>query len=130
VQLVGKESLSEDQKVVMEIAKILREDFLQQNAFTDYDYTCPLNKSIGMLRCTITLYTCCQKAIQDSPADQKVTWAQIKTAFGGPADSPNGIIQKVIETKFLMPKDPDLDAKYMALCDEVKMAFQNFTDAL
>ena len=37
---------------------------------------------------------------------------------------------QVIETKFLMPKDPDLNAKYMALCDEVKMAFQNFTDAL
>ena len=28
----------------MEIAKIIREDFLQQNAFTDYDYTCPLEK--------------------------------------------------------------------------------------
>ena len=36
VQLVGKESLSEDQKVVMEVAKIIREDFLQQNAFTEY----------------------------------------------------------------------------------------------
>jgi len=130
VQLVGKESLSEDQKVVMEIAKILREDFLQQNAFTDFDYTCPLNKSIGMLKTIITLYTCCQKAIQDSPADQKVTWAQIKTAFGGPADTPNGIIQKVIDTKFIMPKDPDMDAKYRTLCEEILMGFQNFTDAL
>ena len=36
VQLVGKDSLGEDQKVVMEIAKIIREDFLQQNAFSDY----------------------------------------------------------------------------------------------
>ena len=54
-----------------------------------------LHTHTGMLRCMITLYTCCQKAIQDSPADQKVTWAQIKTAFGGPADTPNGIIQKV-----------------------------------
>ena len=35
----------------MEIAKILREDFLQQNAFTDFDYTCPLNKSIGVRVC-------------------------------------------------------------------------------
>lgn len=29
VQLVGKDSLSEDQKTVLEIAKIIREDFLQ-----------------------------------------------------------------------------------------------------
>jgi len=71
VQLVGKESLSEDQKVVMDVAKIIREDFLQQNAFTDYDYMCPLNKSVGMLRCIITLYNCSQKAIGDSPEGAK-----------------------------------------------------------
>merc|ERR1712232_295372 len=38
VQLVGKESLSEDQKCTLEVAKIIREDFLQQNGFTDYDF--------------------------------------------------------------------------------------------
>ena len=80
VQLVGKESLSEDQKVVMEVAKIIREDFLQQNAFTDYDFTCPLVKSVGMLKCIMAFYDHCQKAIADSPADAKVTWATIKVA--------------------------------------------------
>ncbi|CDJ52104.1 vacuolar ATP synthase catalytic subunit A, putative [Eimeria brunetti] len=44
VQLVGKDSLSEDQKLILEVAKIIREDFLQQNAFSDYDYMCPLHK--------------------------------------------------------------------------------------
>lgn len=44
VQLVGKDSLSEDQKLIMETAKIIREDFLQQNSFTDYDFMCPLAK--------------------------------------------------------------------------------------
>jgi V-type H+-transporting ATPase subunit A len=44
VQLVGKDSLSETQKLIMEVAKIIREDFLQQNSFTDYDYTCPFFK--------------------------------------------------------------------------------------
>jgi V-type H+-transporting ATPase subunit A len=29
VQLVGKDSLSEDQKAVLEVAKVIREDFLQ-----------------------------------------------------------------------------------------------------
>lgn len=37
-------------QVVLEIARLIREDFLQQNAFTDYDYTCPLYKSLGMLK--------------------------------------------------------------------------------
>ena len=46
VQLVGKESLSEDQKVVMDVADIIIDDYLYQNAFTSYDYTCPLAKSV------------------------------------------------------------------------------------
>ena len=50
VQLVGKDSLSEDQKLVLENARILREDFLQQNAYTEYDHTCPLEKTVGMLK--------------------------------------------------------------------------------
>ena len=56
VQLVGKESLSEDQKCLMDVADIIIEDFLQQNAFSDYDKTCPIYKAIGMLKCIITLY--------------------------------------------------------------------------
>merc|ERR1712183_1125566 len=75
VQLVGKESLSEDQKVVMEVAKLIREDFLAQNAFTDYDFTCPIGKTVGMLNIIITFYDLCQKAIADSPADAKLTYA-------------------------------------------------------
>jgi V-type H+-transporting ATPase subunit A len=118
VQLVGKESLSEDQKVVLEIAKILRDDFLQQNAFTDYDYTCPLVKSVGMLKCIITLYDCCQKAIADSPADQKVTWAHIKTTMAS-------LIQQVVETKFVNPKLPaeEIRSHYTQLCEEIINAF-------
>ncbi|KAF4739212.1 V-type proton ATPase catalytic subunit A, partial [Perkinsus olseni] len=38
VQLVGRDSLSEDQKCTLEVARIIREDFLQQNGFSDYDY--------------------------------------------------------------------------------------------
>merc|ERR1712216_271383 len=81
-----------------EVAKLIREDFLQQNAFTDYDYTCPLTKSVGMLKCIICFYDQCQKAIADSPADDKVTWAMIKT-------SQASIIQKVVDTKFVEPKE-------------------------
>merc|ERR1719330_1290008 len=50
VQLVGKDSLSEDQKCTLEIAKVIREDFLQQNGFSDYDFMCPLAKTIGMMK--------------------------------------------------------------------------------
>merc|ERR1719183_2114112 len=46
VQLVGKDSLAEADKITMEVAKIIREDYLQQNAYTKYDNYCPFYKSV------------------------------------------------------------------------------------
>lgn len=88
VQLVGRDSLSEDQKVVLEIAKIIREDYLQQNAFSEHDFNCPLTKSVGMLRVIVHLYRRCLKAVTGSDAvgataaaaagAKTVTWNVIK----------------------------------------------------
>lgn len=49
VQLVGKDSLSEDQKLTLEIANIIKGEFLQQNAFSEHDFTCPLEKVTQVL---------------------------------------------------------------------------------
>ncbi len=81
VQLVGKDSLSEDQKVCIEIAKIIREDFLQQNAYSDHDYFCPLYKTICMMKCIIGFYNKCITAIMESPSDAKITWNLINNQF-------------------------------------------------
>jgi len=123
VQLVGKESLSEDQKVIMEIAKVIREDYLQQNAFSDYDFTCPLVKSVGMLRCIVHFYTLSQKVIADSPPDARVTWAQIKTTM-------NPVLQKIIQMKFQLPKQPEdqLRGFFQGLYEEIEHAFQTLSD--
>merc|ERR1712100_141846 len=77
VQLVGKDSLSEDQKCTLEVAKIVREDFLQQNGFVNYDFMCPLAKTIGMMRCIAIFHELAQKAIASSSGDNRVTWADI-----------------------------------------------------
>lgn len=120
VQLVGKESLSEDQKVVMEVAKLIREDFLAQNAFTEHDYTCPIGKTVGMLNIIITFYDLCQKAIADSPADAKLTYAHIKTALAH-------CIQKVVDAKYVDPKTPDTEIarQYSEIVDELNREFQS-----
>ena len=59
VQLVGKDSLDELQKTTLEVSKIIKDEFLQQNAFSDWDYNCPLYKTVGMLKCIIKYYECC-----------------------------------------------------------------------
>lgn len=125
VQLVGKESLSEDQKVVMEVAKLIREDFLAQNAFTEHDYTCPITKTVGMLNIIVTFYDLCQKAIADSPADAKLTYAHIKTAL-----APS--IQKVIDSKYVTPKtkDEEINRQYELIVDELQREFQTLCDGM
>jgi len=77
VQLVGKDSLGEDQKVTLEVAKLLREDYLQQNGFSAYDYTCPLVKTAGMIRNFMKFYELSIKAVR-STQDNKITWSRIR----------------------------------------------------
>jgi V-type H+-transporting ATPase subunit A len=123
VQLVGKESLSEDQKVVLDIAEMIVEDFLYQNAFTPHDFMCPLAKSIGMLKCIITLYEQSQRLIADSPPEKKVTWAYIKSTLGI-------CIQKCKEAKFQDPKKAagQLKAHYDVVVKEIEDAFAGVSD--
>jgi V-type H+-transporting ATPase subunit A len=77
VQLIGKDSLSEDQKLILDIAKLIKEDFLCQNAFSKNDYTCPLEKTIGMMKCMVAYFNNAMKAIKESSGENKRTFAYI-----------------------------------------------------
>lgn len=120
VQLVGKDSLGEDQKVVLEMAKILREDFLQQNAFSDYDYNCPLHKSIWMLRTIIHFHDLAYKAVSaKSDDDDRVTWAFLKTNLAQ-------LIYRITSMKF---EDPEktregIEPFFTELNRDIDHAFQ------
>merc|ERR1712113_434553 len=103
VQLVGPDSLTDEQQATLAVAAIIREDFLQQNAFSDYDYTCPLYKTVGMLRCIIGFFDAAQSAIaRSSGKDNRVTWKELRTAIQGDGKP----MQTVTELKFLDPKMP------------------------
>jgi len=125
VQLVGRDSLSEDQKVVLEVAKIIREDYLQQNAFSPHDYTCPLTKSVGMLRCIISLYDHCIKAVTEGTghSDAHVTWNTIKVTLGP-------MIYRVSKLKFLDPASPEAELKavFDKLIEDIGVAFDTLAD--
>ena len=49
VQLVGKDALPEDQQLTLEVARYLREAYLQQNAFHPVDTYCPPEKTYLIL---------------------------------------------------------------------------------
>lgn len=49
VQLVGPDALPESEKAILEVTRMIREDFLQQSAYSDVDSFCPLDKQYWML---------------------------------------------------------------------------------
>lgn len=48
VKLIGSDVLPDDQKLTLEIARVIRLGFLQQNAFHDQDTCVPLKKQLLM----------------------------------------------------------------------------------
>ncbi len=56
VQLVGEDVLPDDQRLIIEISKVLKEGFLQQNAFHEQDTYVPIAKQFLMLELIQYLY--------------------------------------------------------------------------
>ena len=54
VQLVGPDALPESEKIVLQVTRILREDYLQQFAFHEIDSFCPPEKQYWMLKAILT----------------------------------------------------------------------------
>jgi len=124
VQLVGMDSLSESDKIILEVAKLIREEFLQQNAFTPYDKFCPLYKTVWMLRNLVTFYEEAQRAVSESAVDNKITWNFIRERV------PN-IYTALTEMKFRDPqegKDANIDF-YKKQNDEIVAAFAALVQA-
>ena len=56
VKLIGADVLPEDQKLIIETARLIRVGFLQQNAFHAEDTYVPLEKQLGMMQIILYFY--------------------------------------------------------------------------
>merc|ERR1712117_529872 len=123
VQLVGKDSLSEDQKCTLEVAKIIREDFLQQNGFTDYDFMCPLAKTIGMMKVIVGFHDAAQKTMSEYTGEHKIGWNTINNSM-------KDTIITMTNMKFEMPRQSEEHFKkhFVSLHDEVVNAFRGLSE--
>jgi V/A-type H+-transporting ATPase subunit A len=65
VQLVGPDSLQESDRLTLEIARMLRDSFLQQNATSEVDASCPLAKQHGMLSLLLEYHSLAVEALQE-----------------------------------------------------------------
>ena len=89
VQLVGKSALSENDKITLEVARMLKDDFLQQNGMSEYDRYCPFYKTSGMLRNFVGYHDSAIKAVSQGD----VTFAKIK-------DETSDLMFKLSQMKF------------------------------
>jgi V/A-type H+-transporting ATPase subunit A len=64
VQLVGPDSLQESDRLTLETARMLRDGFLQQNATSEVDASCPLSKQHGMLTLLLEFHGLAAAALQ------------------------------------------------------------------
>lgn len=63
VQLVGPDALQDQERLIIEVGRILRQDFLQQNGFDPVDASCSLKKAYGMLQMMIKVNDQATKAL-------------------------------------------------------------------
>lgn len=99
VRLVGKDSLSEPDQLKLEIAKSIREDFLQQNAFHDVDTFCSLEKQFKMLSIILGFYDKGLKAIEDGVYVNEVISVPSVERLGRMKEIPEDKINEIDELK-------------------------------
>ncbi|MBD5082216.1 MAG: V-type ATP synthase subunit A [Ruminococcaceae bacterium] len=106
VKLIGADVLPDDQKLIIEIARVIRVGFLQQNAFHKDDTFVPLNKQLLMMKVIIKLYHGAGEAIKKGVLFSDI----VKT----------GIFDKLIKIKYDIPNDkPEMFDDYEKEIDEL-----------
>lgn len=113
--------MAENDKITLEIAKLLKDDFLQQNGYSAYDRYCPFYKTVGILRNMIGFYDFAVHATEASAGS--VTWAKIK-------DHMTDILYKLSSMKFEDPADGEsvVKEKYSNLYKEMEEKFRTLLD--
>ena len=101
VMLVGPDALSESQRVTLEVARMIKEDFLMQQAYNPADTYCDKNKTYQMIKLILDYYGIMQKAVDENIPLQKILELPVKTDIDRmrltPADKFNSFAQNIDE---------------------------------
>lgn len=110
VKLIGGDVLPDDQKLILEIAKVIRVGFLQQNAFHKDDTCVPMEKQFKMMEIILYLYRKSRSLI----------------SMGMPMSvlKQDPIFDKVIAIKYDVPND------HLEMLDDYKKQIDAFYDAV
>ncbi len=112
VMLVGKDSLSNKQKNLLDVASMLKIAFLQQNAFNDIDKYVPLDKQIQMLKVIKNYYK-----LSNAYIDKGISYNKIYN---------KGLIAKINSMKYDIKND-ELE-KFVELNNNIRSYFQTLEE--
>ena len=82
VQLVGMDALSAPDRLKLEAARSIREDFLHQNAFDEVDTYTPLEKQHDMMLLILQYYEKAQAALQEGADIEKLIALPVREQIG------------------------------------------------
>ena len=82
VQLVGPDALPESEKAILEVTRMIREDFLQQSAYSDTDSFCPMEKQYLMLKVIMTYYAQVNEVMNRGISLKQIQALPLKTNIG------------------------------------------------
>jgi V/A-type H+/Na+-transporting ATPase subunit A len=82
VQLVGPDALPDRERITLETTRMIREDFLQQNAYHEVDTYCPPQKQYQMLKTIIMFHTNAEAALDRGAASADIITISAKDDIG------------------------------------------------
>ncbi len=97
VQLVGPDALQDKERLILESSKMIREDFLQQDAFSDIDASCSMNKQLGMLRAILSYYNQGSKSLERGVSIEDLLALPLKESISRMKEIPEEDIDKQVE---------------------------------
>ena len=95
VQLVGKDALSPADQLTLETAKMIREDFLQQNAFVDVDSFSDYRRQYLMMKLILDYDTLCRDAITKGADLMELFQIPARMGIGRAKSVPNDKYEEV-----------------------------------
>ncbi len=112
VRLVGIDALSNPERLVLEAARSLREDFLYQDAMHPFDTYCSVNKRYKLLKTIMDYYYRAKEIINDD--------IDLDKLFGMP------VREKISRARLV--EEQNIDDYFCTIDDEMEKQFKDFSD--
>ena len=103
VKMVGMDALSPSDRLKMEAARSIREDFLHQNSFHDVDTYTPLRKQFLMMKLVLAFYDQSKKALEQGASVQGLIKMDVREKIG----------------RYKYTLNENIESEYQAIMDEL-----------